>query len=124
MISAMTVWSASSSVAATGMIPSPLNLVWAKILTVSAVSSADMETASGLPRLTRICFAEARSCPPSGVVSAMAASGRVSARRVKSSAFFRTEPIHFTAARTSGTRMRPSPSLSMSSRVLGSSSRP
>src|SRR5581483_5980893 len=78
--------------------PSPLKLVWAKILTVSAVSSTEMAGASVLPRLTRICLADASSCAPSGVSALMALSGRAGALFSKSLGFLRHAQVHLAAA--------------------------
>ena len=50
----------ASSVADSGMMtPSPLNVVLTKILFASEASATEMAVASFLPRLTRICLAEA-----------------------------------------------------------------
>jgi hypothetical protein len=54
----------------------------------------------------------------------MAESGNALAPLIKSCASLSNEPAHFTAATNSGTRMRPSPSESISSRVLLSNSSP
>ena len=107
----------SSSVLAGVMMPSPLNFVSAKTFVRSAVSSRAMESFSSL-RFARICFAEARSFAPSGFSSLKAEKG-ISVPRVRSrSGSFRMPVSHSAVAMTSSTRMFPSWSASMSSRVF------
>jgi len=100
-----------------GMKPSPLNLASEKILAVSAVSSTVIALASGFPRFVRISLAELMSRVPSGNWSLMMESGNSGRPLVRSSGFRSRDPVHFTAAMIFGTRTRPSPSLSISSRV-------
>jgi len=104
--------------------PSPLKRVWEKIFAVSAVSSRLMAAVSDLPRSRRICLAEASSCLPSGVSSLMADKAREEEPRTSSAGLFSMAPAHFTAAIISGTRMRPSLSVSINSSVRLSNSRP
>ena len=104
--------------ASTGMMPSPLKRVCAKILAVSVVSSTLMAGQSCLPRLVRICFAEARSCRPSAVLSLMALNGSAGEDFRRSSGFLSRLVTHFAAAMTSGARRRPSLSVSISASVF------
>src|SRR4051812_8789544 len=87
------------------MMPSPLKRVLAKMRVVSAVSAAEMVEVSGLPRLTRICLAEARRVLPSAVASLMAESGSVGEDLRRSSGFLRRLVVQVAAARSSGGRM-------------------
>ena len=118
----MSAASFSSSALAGVMMPSPLNFVSAKIFVMSAVSSRAMESFSSL-RFARICFAEARSFAPFSFSSLKAEKG-ISVPRVSSrSGSFRMPVSHSAVAMTSSTRMFPSWSTSMSSRVFWSNSR-
>jgi hypothetical protein len=88
-----------------------------------AVSTTEIEATSSLPKLLRICLAEARSCLPSWVKSFMEASGKDAARRsvrpvveVGAGPFYRLQELR-----------RPDPAViivSMSARVLESNSNP
>ena len=124
MIASIRALVALSSAEARGMIPSPLNFVSLRFRSMSPVSSGVITVASLFPRFRRTRFAEASNCLPSSVRSSMASSGKELAPLVRSSGSRKTVPAHCTAAMMSGTRMRPSPSTSISSRVLASISSP
>jgi len=124
MMSSMTARVGASSADSAGMIPSPLNFVWAKMRSVSVVSSTEISLALGLPRFFRICAAEARACAPSGSASLIASSGSAAAPLARSSGFLSILQTQAAAARISGARIRPSLSLSSRSRVFWSNSMP
>ena len=89
-----------------------------------AVSSRVMAAASGFLRLPRICLAEASNCLPSGVASLMALSGSSGRRLEQVVGILQATAAHLAAAMSSGARMRPSLSVSISASVLASNSRP
>ena len=105
------------------MMPSPLNWVSAKILTLSAVSSRPMESFSHF-RFFRIWRAEAASRAPSGSSVLKSPRERVSASFRRISGSLRMRVSHWAVWMTSSTRMLPSASASMSERVLASNSSP
>ena len=102
--------------------PSPLKFVWAKILTVSEVST-EIAAASALPRFARTCLAEARSALPSAPASLMFESASGPPLAIESP-FRSRAAAHAQAAISSGGRMRPSLSVSIRSRVAPSNSIP
>ena len=123
MMSAMSCVIVASGADEAVMMPSPLNLVPAKIFAVSDASARAIMSPV-LPRFFRICFAEAMTALPSGVASLNAVSAIESVSFRSSPVSFRWSDAHLMAARSSGTRMRPSPSVSMRASVFSSSSRP
>ncbi len=114
-----------SSGAAPGEITaSPRNGLPAKIAAVFPASPVVIVAASDLPRLARMRFADASTAAPSGRESSSAASGRPSTPCRSTPASRNRAADHLMAATTSGTRIRPSPSPSISARVFSSISRP
>ena len=115
----MALRTAASSVASAMIMPSPLNLVSAKICTVSVTSATEIAVAPGFFKLVRMRFA-----PANALASAISASGTESPPFIRWPTSFSMLVAHCTAAMISGGRMRPSPSVSIKSAVFGSSSVP
>jgi hypothetical protein len=119
-------WRVGSSWAAeaTVITPSPLKAVLAKSAAVSARSSTVMVGSLGRPRLASTCRAAECKVAPSLSRVSMASSDSAPASARRASADLRLRPTKASAASTSGTRMRPSLSVSMRAAVRASNSSP
>ena len=123
LIAAIAAFSSSFSAAASMMTPSPLNLVPAKIATLSAVSERLM-TSPSLPRFWRISLAEDASLRPVSVSALKSEMEMEDAPSRSLSALDNADTAHSAVFTTSFTRIFPSPSVSMQARLAWSISRP
>lgn len=83
-----------SSVELGVMMPSPLNLVLAKIAMLSEESAVVMASASAFCRLVRICLAEASSCCPWSELVLISLRGTPSLARSRLSGLLMTDVSH------------------------------
>ena len=122
-ISSMTSLRCASSVEPGVMTPSPLNLVSAKIATLSEVSATEISSFSSF-RFERIWRADFSRAAPSGESVLISESFRVSGALINKSLSFNTVQSHLDAAIISSTLILPSESVSIILRVSEGNSRP
>ena len=109
------VWAESA-----GTTPSPLNGRSWKAFTAAEASGTESAGASALPRLLSTVFMARCTCLPSSFSTLTELRASSCGAFKNSSGSLMRLPAHFTALINSGARMRPSPSVSMSSRVRAS----